>query len=105
MNAESHKKDLELAFRRLSDHGIVVNSQKCMFGQSELKVLDLLISPLPEKVQYLVEYPLPTHEQELRRFLTMFNFYRRFLKGAVEKQASLHDLVKNKMKNDKTLIA
>ncbi|GFS66820.1 retrovirus-related Pol polyprotein from transposon opus [Nephila pilipes] len=47
--------DLELVFRRLHDHGIVVNPQKCMFGQSELKFLRFFvssrgISPLLETV-------------------------------------------------------
>ncbi|GBL82098.1 Retrovirus-related Pol polyprotein from transposon 297 [Araneus ventricosus] len=55
VDQESHKSDLDLVFSKLSEHGIVVNPQKCVFGQSELKFLGFLIStkgisPLPEKV-------------------------------------------------------
>ncbi|GBO06263.1 Transposon Ty3-I Gag-Pol polyprotein [Araneus ventricosus] len=70
---ESHKSDLDLVFSKLSEHGIVVNPQKCVFGQSELTFLGFLVSskgssPLPEKVQFLKEFPLPKTVQELRGF-------------------------------------
>ncbi|GFU61422.1 retrovirus-related Pol polyprotein from transposon opus [Trichonephila clavipes] len=104
---ESHKRDLNLVFSKLGEHGIIVNPQKCVFGQSELKFLGFLvslngISPLPEKIQFLKDFPLPKTVQELRRFLATLNFYHRFLKGAAEEQACLHDLVKNKVKRDNT---
>ncbi|GFU85653.1 retrovirus-related Pol polyprotein from transposon opus [Trichonephila clavipes] len=106
---ESHKRDLDLVFSKLGEHGIIVNPQKCVFGQSELKLLGFLvsskdISPLPEKLQFLCvnDLPLPKTVQELRRFLATLNFYHRFLKGAAEEQACLHDLVKNKVKRDNT---
>ncbi|GBM90891.1 Transposon Ty3-I Gag-Pol polyprotein [Araneus ventricosus] len=92
VDQESHKSDLDLVFSKLSEHGIVVNPQKCVFSQSELKSLSFLvsskgISPLPEKVQFLKEFPLPITVQELRRFLATLNFYHRFLKDAAEEQA------------------
>ncbi|GBM05535.1 hypothetical protein AVEN_94809-1 [Araneus ventricosus] len=107
---EGHKNDLDLVFSKLSEHGIVVNPQKCVFGESELKSLDFLvsskgISPLPEKVQFLKEFPLPKTVQELRRFLVTLNFYHRFLKDAANEQACLHSLVKNEVKKDNTPIA
>ncbi|GBN12077.1 Transposon Ty3-I Gag-Pol polyprotein [Araneus ventricosus] len=110
VDQESHKSDLDLVFSKLSEHGIVVNPQKCVFGQSELKFLGFLvsstgISPLPEKVQFLQEFPLPKTVQELRRFLATLNFYHRFLKDAAKEQACLHGLVKNKVKKDNTPIA
>ncbi|GFU75780.1 hypothetical protein TNCV_1652401 [Trichonephila clavipes] len=82
---ESHKRDLDLIFSKLGEHRIIVNHQKCVFGQSELKFLGFLvssngISPLPEKIQFLKDFPLPKTVQELRRFLATLNFYHRFLK-------------------------
>ncbi|GFW54361.1 retrovirus-related Pol polyprotein from transposon opus [Trichonephila clavipes] len=104
---ESQKRDLDLVFSKLGEHGIIVNPQKCVFGQSELNFLGFLvssngISPLPEKIQFLKDFPLPKTVQELRRFLATLHFYHRFLKGAAEEQACLHDLVKNKVKRDNT---
>ncbi|GFT32760.1 transposon Tf2-6 polyprotein [Trichonephila clavipes] len=104
---ESHKRDLDLVFSKLGEHGIIINPQKCVFGQSELKCLGFLvssngISPLPEKIQFLKDSSLPKTVQELRRFLATLNFYHSFLKSAAEEQACLHDLVKNKVKRDDT---
>ncbi|GBO41428.1 Transposon Ty3-I Gag-Pol polyprotein [Araneus ventricosus] len=86
VDEESHKSDLDLVFSKLREHGIVVNPQNCVFGQSELEFLGFLvssngISPLPEKVQFLKEFPLPKTDQELRRFLATLNFYRLLLGG------------------------
>ncbi|GBM50424.1 Retrovirus-related Pol polyprotein from transposon opus [Araneus ventricosus] len=110
VDQESHKSDLDLVFSKLSEHGIVVNPQKSVFGQSELKFLGFLVSSkgislLPEKVQFLKEFPLPKTVQELRRFLATLNFYHRFLKDAAKEQACLHSLVKNKVKKENTSIA
>ncbi|GBM51144.1 Retrovirus-related Pol polyprotein from transposon opus [Araneus ventricosus] len=110
VDQESHKSDLGLVFSKLSEHGIVVNPQKCDFGQSELKFLGFLvsskgISSLPEKVQFLKEFPLPKTVQELRRFLATSNFYHPFLKDAAKEQACLLGLAKNKVKKDSILIA
>jgi cleavage and polyadenylation specificity factor subunit 1 len=106
---ESHKKHLEIIFEKLREHGIVVNLQKCVFGAADLQFLGFSvsstgISPLPEKVKLLREFPLPKNVQELRRFLAMLNFYHRFLKNAAAMQAELYEYIKGKTKNDKTSI-
>ncbi|GFW39668.1 transposon Tf2-9 polyprotein [Trichonephila clavipes] len=41
---ESHKRDLDLVFSKLGEHGIIVNPQKCVFDQSELKCLGFQVS-------------------------------------------------------------
>jgi len=51
-------------------------------------------SPPPERVDALLQYPLPKSVQGLRRFLGMVNFYRRFISKAADLQAPLHDILK-----------
>lgn len=107
---ESHKKDLEIVFKKLSEYGVVINIEKCIFGQSELSFLGFLItpdgiSPLPEKIKSLVDYPLPKTVDSLRRFLAMINFYHRFLRNAAGMQACLHELTKGKPKKDNSEIS
>lgn len=48
--------------------------------------------------------PLPTVAKELRRFLGMANFYRRFIAHAAETQQKLHKLIDGNKKNDQTPI-
>jgi cleavage and polyadenylation specificity factor subunit 1 len=104
--SEEHKTHLQQVFLRLAQHGLKINPQKCVLGQPEVKFLGCLITktgvkPLPDKVQVLAEYPKPKTYMELKRFLAMINFYRRFLPQAAETQAPLHEYLKNNKKNDR----
>ncbi len=56
---------------------------------------------MPEKSQVITDFPKLATITQLRRFLAMINFYRRFLKNAAETQAPLHDFLKDSKKNDK----
>lgn len=97
-STNEHEHHLRQVFERLKEHGVLINSSKCVFGQPEVTFLGHKISnagttPLPEKVQAIMDFPRPTSINELRRFLGMLNFYRRFLPHAAQKQAPLHGLL------------
>lgn len=62
------------------------------------------IKPLPSKVEAISNFKLPETVRELRRFLGMMNFYRRFLPHAAEVQLKLHSCYKGNKKNDKSKI-
>ncbi|XP_063635186.1 uncharacterized protein LOC134805926 [Cydia splendana] len=93
-----HQQHLRQLFRRLQDFGMLINTAKCVFGQSKVTFLGHAvsaqgISPLESKVQAVQEFPVPRNTKELRRFLGMMNFYRRFIPGAAAIQAPLHLLL------------
>jgi len=95
---EEHKVHLEILLQRLSNYGVVLNPAKCIFEAAELDFLGYRISaagisPPTHRVDALRAYPLPPTVKDLRRFLGMINFYRRFLPQAAELQAPLHDLL------------
>lgn len=96
---EEHLQHLEELFTRLQHHGIVLNPVKCVFGKQEVKFLGYSVDasgtkPLPEKVQDIFNFPKPETIKQLRRFLGMINFYRRFISNAAEMQSPLNDLLK-----------
>uniref|UniRef100_A0A5S6QGU7 RNA-directed DNA polymerase n=1 Tax=Trichuris muris TaxID=70415 RepID=A0A5S6QGU7_TRIMR len=104
-----HEQHLRLLLQRFQDYGIVINADKCVFGKSEIEFLGYSVSaqgtrPLASKVQAVVDYPQPKNKSELRRFLAMLNFYRRFLRNTAATQASLHNYMKDSKKADKTPI-
>ncbi|GBN00037.1 Retrovirus-related Pol polyprotein from transposon opus [Araneus ventricosus] len=106
---DSHKRDLESLFQCLSKNGIVINPDKCVYGQTQLSYLGFHMSaaglkPLPEKVETILNCPLPDTVDKLRRFLAIVNFYHRFIKNASAVQAPLFDLVKSKKRKDKSRI-
>jgi hypothetical protein len=49
--------------------------------------------PLPDRIADLQVCPPPQTIRQLRRFLGMLNFYRRFLPNAAATQAPLHSLL------------
>lgn len=106
---ESHKLHLRKVFERLREYGLSINSEKCIFGVSEIKFLGHLVSaegirPLPEKVQAIINFPKPNLARELRRFLAMLNFYRRFIPKAVERQKVVQELIQGNVKNDNRVL-
>ncbi|GFT28436.1 retrovirus-related Pol polyprotein from transposon opus [Trichonephila clavipes] len=75
-------------------------------GADQVEYLGFLITsegfwPLPEKIQAILNYKLPETTHDLRTFLGMINFYRRYLKDAAKTQAPLHELLKGAKKKDR----
>lgn len=108
-NEEVHKLHLQKLFKKFCSVGITINLSKSIFGKSEIdflgyRVTSQGISPLPEKVQAIAEYPKPTTVEELRRFLGMINFYRSHLPNAAEQHAKLNKFIHSSKKRDKTQI-
>lgn len=108
-NKEEHLQHLKILLNRLNDYGIVINVDKCSLGQPEVKFLGYQINkdgtkPLNSKVTSLLEFKLPETVEQLKRFLGMLNYYRRFLPKAAEIQAPLLSCMKGNIKKDKTPI-
>ena len=98
---EQHLKDLKAVFTRLSAHGILINPNKCLFGAHSLNFLGHHIdrhgiSPLPDKVKAINDFPQPQTQRQLRRFIGLVNFYHRFLPHCAELMQPLHSLLKGK---------
>lgn len=108
-SAAEHLQHLETVFTLLRKHGLAVNEQKCHFAQERVQFLGHTIDrkaivPLPSKVEAIDNFPRPNIRQELRRFIGMINFYRRFLPNAAETQLPLQKLLGPCIKNDKSII-
>ncbi|GFY53072.1 transposon Tf2-11 polyprotein [Trichonephila inaurata madagascariensis] len=99
-------KHVREVLQRLDDYGLTINASKCMFGCSEVPFVGYLVNkdgilPLPEKVELIANYKQPTTVRDLRKFLGILNFYRKFLPKAAHIQAPLHEFLKNSKRNDK----
>lgn len=98
-----HEGHLRQLFTRMKNYGVLINTNKCIFGAPEVTFLGYIISesgtkPLDSKVKALAEFPVPRTARELRRFLGMINFYRRFLPNAAQIQAPLNALLTGSIK-------
>ncbi|GFR26127.1 transposon Ty3-G Gag-Pol polyprotein [Trichonephila clavata] len=108
MQQEDH---LKIVFERLNTYELKINISKSVFGVEEIEFLGYLISnegskPLPEKVKAITNYKKPETLHDLRIFLGMKNFYRRYSKDAAKNQALLHDYLKGakKKRQDKNTV-
>jgi hypothetical protein len=104
---EEHLRYLKLAFERLRNHHMVLNRVKCVFGAQEVEYRGHKISsegtqPPATRVFAINNFLRPETVKDLRRFLSIVNLYRRFVKNAASIQVPLHAYLKNSKKNNKT---
>jgi cleavage and polyadenylation specificity factor subunit 1 len=98
LSLKDHERHLRAIFGRIQMYRILINPAKCVFRASEVTFLGNSVCseesrPLEEKVAHLQDCPSPKTASQLRRFLGMLNFYRRFLLQAVATQTLLHDVL------------
>ena len=89
---------LQLVLDRLSEFGLKVKPEKCNMFTDRLRYLghsisDGGISPDPEKVRAVTEWKTPVTERELRGFLGLAGYYRRFVPGFAKVAGPLHALL------------
>lgn len=80
---ESFQK-LEEILDLLSTAGLTLNLKKCFFFQSELDYLGYQISefglrPGTKKIRAVSEFPTPTNVHQVRQFVGLASFFRRFI--------------------------
>ncbi len=78
---KEHRQHLRIIFQRLREHGLVINAEKCIFGVPSIDFLGHRVdaagvTPLPQYVSAVVDFPQPSTVKELQAFLGMLNFYR-----------------------------
>lgn len=97
-SSDEHEAHLRSVFQRLAEHGILVNTDKCELGAEKLTFLGHVVSssdiqPHPDKVKAVEKFPRPTTKRQLREFLGLVNYYRRFVPRCVAVLHPLHLLL------------
>lgn len=83
---EEHKVHLRTVMSRLQEHKLYAKLSKCSFWQREIGFLGHIVSDKgvsvdPEKIKSIKEWPRPQNATEIRSFLGLAGYYRRFVKG------------------------
>ena len=82
---QQHLERLKTVFLHLKKAGMKLKPSKCHFMRSGVRYLGHVVSrggiqADPEKIQAMVSHPVPNDIKELRQFLGLTNYYRRFIK-------------------------
>ena len=101
---QEHLDRLERVFLKLQGAGLKLRSEKCHFVQKAVKYLGHVVSdkgicPDPAKTDVVANYPIPKNAKEVKQFMGLCNYYRRFVKGYSEIAAPLFKLLSKE--NDK----
>lgn len=96
---ESHFGHLREIFSTLAAANMSVQLDKCKFLEKEVeflgfKVTEHGISTIKERVDAIVNVPYPTTLRQLRSFLGLCNYYRRFMKGYADIAKPLTDMLR-----------
>ena len=102
-DAISHQQNLDEVLRRFSNANLKLNASKTRIAQTSLEFLGFIvskdgISPNPNKVEAIKNYPNPKNVKELQSFLGCANYYRRFVMNFAAKAHALTRLTRKKSK-------
>ena len=95
-----HDQFLNKVFQRLQTAGLKLRWEKCSIGVEEVTYLGFKIDkeglhPTMQKVHAIRDAPKPTNVSQLRSYLGLLNFYRRFIPNAATMLEPLNKLLKS----------
>ena len=92
---EDHLAHLELVFTRLREANLKLKPSKCKFAAQKVLYLGHYITPEgihvnPAKTEAVRSFPTPKSEKDVRSFLGLCSFYRKFVKSFATIAVPLH---------------
>ena len=85
-SAEEHEAHLAQVLAKLREHKLVARLEKCRFNAASLQYLGHIVSAEgirvnPAKVAAVRDWPRPRTPRQVRQFLGLANYFRKFLHG------------------------
>lgn len=90
---------LREVLKTLTNAGFSVHLKKCMFLDTELEYLGRLvghgqIKPSPTKTEALIKSPKPSNVREVRQFLGLAGYFKRYIAGYASKTSCIAKLLR-----------
>ncbi|CAM5149942.1 unnamed protein product [Natator depressus] len=96
---EMHLGKVEVVLDTLRKAGLTAKSLKCVIGLTEARYLRYvvgrgLVKPQWNKVEAIQDWPRPVRKKQVRAFLRLVGYYRRFIPHFATRAGPLTDLIK-----------
>lgn len=95
---EEHDRKVRKLFDRLRDAKLTLQPDKVEFLRTEVSFLGHIVSseglkPNPDKISAIKDFPTPKNAKNIRQFLGLVGYYRRFIQNFSKKAKPLTDLL------------
>ena len=96
---EEHMERITQVLERIESAGLKLRPDKCTLLQSEVVFLGHVVSaegikPNPSNISKIMEWPAPKSVKEIRQFIAMGSYYRKFVKNFAKIVRPMVDLTK-----------
>ena len=100
---QEHLQHLELVFEKLKGAGLTLKADKCHFAVEKVLYLGHIITKDgvfvdEKKTEKVSQYPTPKSQTEVRSFLGLCNYYRRFVENFSKLATPLNQLLQKDVK-------
>ena len=104
---QTHMTQLRTLFKRLDQANLTINLAKCQFGHATIEYLGHVVGngtvkPVDAKIRAILNVPIPQNRKQVRSFLGLAGYYRKFCKDFSTIACPLTDLLKKNHKFDWT---
>ena len=100
---EEHEEKFNKLMERLSAANLELQTEKCEFSRPEVAYLGHIIDkeggrPDPKKISAVKNFPIPRNPNNIKQFLGLAGYYRRFIDGFYKIATHLNQLLKKYVK-------
>ena len=97
---EGHDKIVEEVLKRLEENDLYVKPEKCVWKVQKVNFLGVVMGQgkIKMEVAGVLNWPVPKTVRDIRKFLGLANYYRRFVKDFAKLTQPLNNLTRKKEK-------